>query len=78
VPRSITSVYDKNDQLNDPMGGWSEEQFTALGWATAERRSDDSWRSRSASNDFISGLFLGVGIRLVRLKMETGSCGKTT
>jgi phosphoribosylaminoimidazole-succinocarboxamide synthase len=29
-------------------------------------------------NDFLSGLFLGAGIRLVDFKMECGGSGKAT
>jgi phosphoribosylaminoimidazole-succinocarboxamide synthase len=69
LPRSIIEFYYKNDQLNDPMV--SEEHITAFGWATPQEI-DDIMSLAIRVNDFLSGLFLGVGIRLVDFKMETG------
>src|SRR5271155_227107 len=69
LPRSIIEFYYKNDQLNDPMV--SEEHVTAFGWATPQEI-DDVMSLAIRVNDFLSGLFLGVGIRLVDFKMETG------
>ena len=69
LPRSIIEFYYKNDKLNDPMV--SEEHITAFGWATPQEI-DDIMALAIRVNDFLSGLFLGVGIRLVDFKMETG------
>ena len=69
LPRSIIEFYYKNDALNDPMV--SEEHITAFGWATPQEI-DDVMALAIRVNDFLSGLFLGVGIRLVDFKMETG------
>ena len=69
LPRSIIEFYYKNDQLNDPMV--SEEHITAFGWATPQEI-DDMMALAIRVNDFLSGLFLGVGIRLVDFKMECG------
>ena len=69
LPRSIIEFYYKNDQLNDPMV--SEEHITAFGWATPQEI-DDIMALAIRVNDFLSGVFLGVGIRLVDFKMETG------
>src|ERR1700676_3975687 len=69
LPRSIIEYYYKNDALNDPMV--SEEHITAFGWATPQEI-DDIMALAIRVNDFLSGLFLGVGIRLVDFKMETG------
>jgi phosphoribosylaminoimidazole-succinocarboxamide synthase len=69
LPRSVIEFYYKNDQLNDPMV--SEEHITAFGWATPQEI-DDIMSLAIRVNDFLSGLFLGVGIRLVDFKMETG------
>jgi len=49
----------------------SEEHITAFGWATPQEI-DDIMALAIRVNDFLSGLFLGVGIRLVDFKMETG------
>ena len=69
LPRSIIEFYYKNDQLGDPMV--SEEHITAFGWATPQEI-DDVMALAIRVNDFLSGLFLGVGIRLVDFKMECG------
>ena len=69
LPRSIIEFYYKNDKLGDPMV--SEEHITAFGWATPQEI-DDVMALAIRVNDFLSGLFLGVGIRLVDFKMETG------
>ena len=69
LPRSIIEFYYKNDALNDPMV--SEEHITAFGWANPQEI-DDIMALAIRVNDFLSGLFLGVGIRLVDFKMECG------
>jgi phosphoribosylaminoimidazole-succinocarboxamide synthase len=69
LPRSIIEFYYKNDELNDPMV--SEEHITAFGWATPQE-SDDMRALALRVNDFLAGLFLGVGIRLVDFKVEFG------
>src|ERR1041384_2169651 len=69
LPRSIIEFYYKSDKLNDPMV--SEEHITAFGWANPQEI-DDIMALAIRVNDFLSGLFLGVGIRLVDFKMEAG------
>ena len=69
LPRSILEYYYKNDQLNDPMV--SEEHITAFGWA-ATVDLDDMVALALRVNDFLTGLFLGVGITLVDFKLEFG------
>jgi phosphoribosylaminoimidazole-succinocarboxamide synthase len=49
----------------------SEEHITAFGWASPQEI-DDIMSLAIRVNDFLSGLFLGVGIRLVDFKMECG------
>jgi phosphoribosylaminoimidazole-succinocarboxamide synthase len=69
LPRSIIEYYYKNDKLHDP---WvSEEHITAFGWA-APQDLDDMVNLSIRINDFLSGLFLGVGIKLVDFKLEFG------
>src|SRR6516162_2984370 len=69
LPRSIIEYYYKNDQLHDP---WvSEEHITAFGWASPQDL-DDIVNLTIRINDFLSGLFLGAGIKLVDFKMEFG------
>jgi phosphoribosylaminoimidazole-succinocarboxamide synthase len=69
LPRSIIEFYYKNDVLDDPMV--SEEHITAFGWA-APQEIDDIMALAIRVNDFLSGLFLGVGIQLVDFKIECG------
>jgi phosphoribosylaminoimidazole-succinocarboxamide synthase len=69
LPRSILEFYYKNDQLGDPMV--TEEHITAFGWATPQDI-DDIVALALRINDFLSGLFLGIGIKLVDFKIEFG------
>ncbi|MBC8051374.1 MAG: phosphoribosylaminoimidazolesuccinocarboxamide synthase [Chitinophagales bacterium] len=69
LPRSIIEFYYKNDKLNDPMV--TEEHITAFGWATPQEL-DEVMAMSLRINDFMSGLFLGIGIRLVDFKVEFG------
>jgi len=69
LPRSIIEFHYKADELNDPMV--TEEHITAFGWATPQEI-DDMISMTQRVNDFLSGLFLGVGIRLVDFKLEFG------
>ncbi|MCP1335054.1 phosphoribosylaminoimidazolesuccinocarboxamide synthase [Futiania mangrovi] len=69
LPRSIVEFYYKNDALGDPMV--SEEHITAFGWASTQDL-DDMIALALRVNDFLSGLFLGIGIRLVDFKLEFG------
>jgi len=69
LPRSIIEYYYKNDGLKDP---WvSEEHITAFGWASPQDL-DDIVNLTIRINDFLSGLFLGAGIKLVDFKVEFG------
>lgn len=69
LPRSIIEFYYKSDNLNDPMV--SEEHITAFGWA-APHEIDEIMQLALRINDFLVGLFLGIGIRLVDFKLEFG------
>jgi phosphoribosylaminoimidazole-succinocarboxamide synthase len=69
LPRSIIEFYFKSDELKDPMV--SEEHITAFGWASPQEI-DDIMALAIRVNDFLAGLFLGVGIRLIDFKMEFG------
>src|SRR6201995_2239720 len=69
LPRTIIEYYYKDDALNDPMV--SEEHITAFGWATPPEL-DDIMSLAVRVNDFLTGLFTGVGIQLVDFKSECG------
>ncbi len=59
----------KNDALGDPFV--AEEHIFAFGWATPQEI-DEIRMYAFRINDFLSGLFMGVGIRLVDFKLEFG------
>jgi phosphoribosylaminoimidazole-succinocarboxamide synthase len=69
LPRSIVEYYYKSDQLGDPMV--SEEHITAFGWSIPQEL-DEILSLSLRINDFLSGLFLGVGLKLVDFKLEFG------
>ena len=69
LPRSIVEFYYKSDELDDPIV--SEEHVTAFGWANPQEI-DEIIALALRINDFLTGLFLGVGIRLVDFKIEFG------
>jgi len=69
LPRSIVEYYYKKDELGDPMV--SEEHITAFGWATTQDL-DDIIQMSLRINDFLTGLFLGIGIKLIDFKLEFG------
>lgn len=69
LPRPIVEYYYKDDALHDPMV--SEEHVIAFGWAS-QQDLDDIIALALRVNDFLSGIFLGVGIRLVDFKIEIG------
>jgi phosphoribosylaminoimidazole-succinocarboxamide synthase len=69
LPRPIVEYYYKDDALHDPMV--SEEHIVAFGWAS-QQDLDDIVALALRVNDFLSGVMLGVGIRLVDFKIEVG------
>jgi phosphoribosylaminoimidazole-succinocarboxamide synthase len=69
LPRSIVEYYYKSDELQDPMV--SEEHITAFGWASYQDI-DEILNLGLRINDFLTGLFAGVGLRLIDFKLEFG------
>lgn len=69
LPRSIIEFCYKNDALHDPMV--TEEHITAFNWASPQEI-DDIIALSVRINDFLTGLFLGIGIRLIDFKLEFG------
>lgn len=59
----------KKDALGDPFV--TEEHIYAFGWATPAEM-DEIRMYAFRINDFLSGLFAGIGIRLVDFKLEFG------
>jgi len=69
LPRPIVEFYYKDDKLGDPLV--SEEHVIAFQWAS-QQDIDDMVALALRVNDFMSGLMMGVGIRLVDFKIEIG------
>lgn len=69
MPRSIVEYSYKSADLGKPMV--SEEHITAFGWATPQDI-DDMLALALRVNDFLSGLFLGAGLRLIDYRAEFG------
>ena len=69
LPRSIIEYYYKSAELKNPMV--SEEHVTAVGWAVAQDL-DDMVALAVRVNDYLSGLFLGKGLRLIDFRLEFG------
>lgn len=67
--RSIVEFYYTNEELGDPMV--LEEHITAFGWAN-HHEIDEMMNLALRANDFMSGLFLAIGIRLVDFRLEFG------
>jgi phosphoribosylaminoimidazole-succinocarboxamide synthase len=69
LPRPIIEFYYKDDKLGDPLV--TEEHIIAFNWAT-QQDLDDMVALALRVNDFLAGLFLGVGIKLIDFKIECG------
>ncbi|MDD9878295.1 MAG: phosphoribosylaminoimidazolesuccinocarboxamide synthase, partial [Magnetovibrio sp.] len=67
LPRSIVEFYFKSDDLENPMV--TEEHITAFGWAHPQDI-DEILALSLRVNDFLTGLFLGIGLRLVDVQLE--------
>src|SRR6201989_1510962 len=61
LPRSIVEFYFKKDELGDPMV--SDEHITAFGWASPHEL-EEIMSLALRINDYLSGLFLGIGLKL--------------
>ncbi len=69
LPRSIVEFYFKAEDRENPIV--TEEHITAFGWAHPHEI-DEILALSLRINDFLSGLFLGSGLRLVDLSLEFG------
>ena len=69
LPRTLIEYCYKDDALGDPLV--SEEHIACFGWA-AQDELNDMQDLALRVNDFLSGLFAGVGIKLVDFKLEFG------
>ncbi|MEO0766302.1 MAG: phosphoribosylaminoimidazolesuccinocarboxamide synthase [Pseudomonadota bacterium] len=69
LPRPIVEYCYKDDGLGDPLV--TEEHIAAFGWAS-QQDMDDILSLALRVNDFLSGVMMAVGIRLVDFKIEVG------
>lgn len=69
LPQPLIEFYYKNDELHDPMV--NEHHIVTLGWADPYELDEMvhlAWRV----NDYLNGMFSGIGLRLVDFKLEFG------
>jgi phosphoribosylaminoimidazole-succinocarboxamide synthase len=71
LDRSIIEFSYKDDALGDPLV--AAEHALSLGWVTDDEL-DQITAMAFRINDFMCGLFSGIGIRLVDFKLEFGRC----
>lgn len=67
--RPLLEFYYKKDELGDPLV--SDEHIFTFGWADPYELDEISamaWRI----NDYLNGLFAGIGLRLIDFKLEFG------
>ena len=69
LPRTLIEYCYKDDALGDPLV--SEEHIACFGWATQEEMHEIADMAIRV-NDFMCGLFAGIGIRLIDFKLEFG------
>ena len=69
LPRPVVEYYYKDPRLNSPLV--SEEHIIAFGWAS-QQDLDDMIALALRVNDFLSGVMMGVGIRLADFRIEVG------
>ena len=69
LPRSIVEFHFKSEPLSNPLV--TEEHILAFGWA-APTEIDELLALALRINDFMTGLFLGIGIKLIEFHIEFG------
>ena len=69
LPNTLIEFCLKDDALGDPI--IAAEHIVTFGWAT-EDELDLICEDTMRINDFLSGLFLGIGVRLIDFKLEFG------
>ncbi len=69
LPHTLLEYCYKDDALGDPLV--AEEHIACFGWASMEEMQDISAMAIRI-NDFLCGMFAGIGIRLIDFKLEFG------
>ena len=69
LPHTLIEYYLKSDELQDPMV--AEEHIACFGWASNDEMQDIAAMAIRV-NDFMCGMFAGIGIRLIDFKLEFG------
>lgn len=69
LPRPIVEFYYKNDALGDPMV--NDDHIMAFGWADPYEL-EEMVALAFRANDYLNGLFAGVGLTLIDFKLEFG------
>ncbi|WP_062763166.1 phosphoribosylaminoimidazolesuccinocarboxamide synthase [Falsirhodobacter sp. alg1] len=69
LPRPVVEYYFKDEKLGTPLV--SEEHITAFNWAN-QQDLDDIVALILRLNDFLSGVMMGVGVRLADFRVEIG------
>jgi phosphoribosylaminoimidazole-succinocarboxamide synthase len=69
LPRTLIEYCYKSDELGDPLV--AEEHVLAFNWASPQEL-DEIVALTVRVNDYLSGLFLGIGLKLVDFKLEFG------
>lgn len=69
LPRPVVEFYYKDDKLGDPLV--TEDHIVVFGWAEPYEL-DEMIAQAFRINDYLNGLFSGIGIRLVDFKLEFG------
>ena len=69
LPHTLLEYCYKDDALGDPLV--AEEHIACFGWASQEEMQDISAMAIRI-NDFLAGMFAGIGIKLIDFKLEFG------
>ncbi|MDI9409511.1 MAG: phosphoribosylaminoimidazolesuccinocarboxamide synthase, partial [Candidatus Pacebacteria bacterium] len=69
LPRPLIEYFYKNDEMADPMV--AEDHISVFGWASPSEL-DEMVTMALRVNDYLSGLFYGIGIKLIDFKLEFG------
>jgi len=69
LPRTIVEFHYKSSELDNPLV--TEEHIACFGWSQPSEI-DEMISMSLRTNDFLSGLFMGIGIRLIDFKLEFG------